>query len=115
MDRWAISYSKAMAEGIEAHNFNSNIYLRTATSCNRASGNDDNSISGKTLANSVLSVEDFTTPATNNFHARNNLEDDDEDSFALSIATTQSHLEGTNGEAFRDVQDEITNLDEQSS
>ena len=56
-----------------------------------------------------------TTTATNKCCAGNDLLDDDEDSVALFILTTQSYLEGMNGEAFHVAQEEIPNSNEQPS
>ena len=78
-DEGFISFGKAMAKGIEAHNFNSIIFLRTTTPDKRGSRNDDKSTHEKTIAKSVFSVGDTTTTATNKFHDGNNLEDNDED------------------------------------
>ena len=64
---------------------------------------------------SVYSVEGANTIATNKFDAKNNLEDDDEDNFTLSIKSTQSHLENMSVNNFHNAQEEMQNSDEQPS
>ena len=59
-------------------------------------------------------VGDKTTAVIIRFHAGNNLEDDDADSFASSIEFTQSHVETTNVDTFHGPQQEMPNSDEQS-
>jgi hypothetical protein len=102
-----------MAGGLGAHNFNSNNSLITPTPDKRGSGKDENSTSGKTLMESVFTVGGATTTATTKFHTGNNLEDDEVDSFASSVKSTQSHLETMSVNNFHDAQQEMPNSDDQ--
>ena len=108
-----------MAGGLEAHNFNYDTSNRTTTLEKKVKGNTGNTTSGNTLiGNSFMTTGGKTTPATMKHHAAHDIdEEDDEDSFASSIASinfTQLNLVGNNNAgSFHDAQDCVSKLDEQ--
>ena len=85
-----ITFGEAMAGGLEAHNFNCNISIKTATPGKKGRGNNEETTSGTTLAgNSFMNTEGITTTTTNKHHPTHNLEEDqDDDSFVSSINST---------------------------
>jgi hypothetical protein len=76
-----ITFDEAMARGIEAHNFFSDISLRTITPVKSGEGNDDRSTDKKIIIQSIFSVGGDTTTATNKFKAGSNLEENNVSSF----------------------------------
>ena len=103
-----------MAGGLEVHNFNFNISLRMMTPDKRGSGKDEDSTSNRTLTESVFTVGDAPIITTTKFHADNDLEDDDADSFTSLRKSTHSHLETMHvNDKFNDAQQEITQMNNQ--
>jgi hypothetical protein len=74
---------------------------------------DDNSISGRTITESVTILEGIHTTAITKFHAGNDPEEAYADSFSLSIRFTQSYLEIMNVENSHNAQEEMPNSDGQ--
>jgi hypothetical protein len=106
-----ITFGEATAGGLEAHNFNCDISIKTTTPGKKAKGNYDNTTTGNTLAgNSFMTTGGKTTTATMKHHASHDLdEEDDDDSFASSLTSINS----TQSNAVGDAQDGLQTPDEQ--
>ena len=63
----------------------------------------------------MFSVGGASTTSSTKFHAGENLEADEKDSFGLYIVSIHSHLEGTNVDSFHNKQEEMIHLDTQPS
>ena len=115
LNKGTIFFREAMAYGLEAHNFNYDISLRTTTRGKKGKGKDGETTSDKTLTgNLFVTTGGIPITATNKLHAALGLEEaEDADSFTSSINSTQLHLVVKVGKQFHDARKELLKPDEQ--
>ena len=113
-NRGTISFGEAIAGGLEAHNFNCNTSIKTATPGKKGKGKDEETTNGKTLVViSFMTPGGITTSVSITGLASHDQEKDDNDSFASSVNSTQPHLVvNMSGNNFNDTQDELPKPDE---